>query len=140
MISRNVQFKKKSALKLCNFIRVFCVFCLSGMCFNPDMSEIATISDDVVVRRMLALFDYDPWESSPNIDSEVSVTMTHELRCVSANSGHLLFQVTAWFVVMFQNYFCPSKDELGFRSGDIIYVLGDMDQDGFYSVSVNSTI
>ncbi|XP_071061228.1 RIMS-binding protein 2 isoform X1 [Pseudochaenichthys georgianus] len=105
----------------------------SGMCFNPDMSEVATISDDVVVRRMLALFDYDPWESSPNIDSEVSVTMTHELRCVSANSGHLLFQVTAWFVVMFQNYFCPSKDELGFRSGDIIYVLGDMDQDGFYS-------
>ncbi|KAI4814908.1 hypothetical protein KUCAC02_005084 [Chaenocephalus aceratus] len=66
----------------------------SGMCFNPDMSEVATISDDVVVRRMLALFDYDPWESSPNIDSE---------------------------------------DELGFRSGDIIYVLGDMDQDGFYS-------
>ncbi|KAI9544842.1 hypothetical protein NQZ68_042152 [Dissostichus eleginoides] len=66
----------------------------SGMCFNPDMSEVATISDDVVVRRMVALFDYDPWESSPNIDSE---------------------------------------DELGFRSGDIIYVLGDMDQDGFYS-------
>lgn len=26
--------------------------------------------------------------------------------------------------------------ELGFRSGDIIYVLGDMDQDGFYYVSV----
>ncbi|KAK5868844.1 hypothetical protein PBY51_009821 [Eleginops maclovinus] len=66
----------------------------TGICFNPDMSEVATISDDVVVRRMVALFDYDPWESSPNIDSE---------------------------------------DELGFRSGDIIYVLGDMDQDGFYS-------
>ncbi|KAL3057574.1 hypothetical protein OYC64_007941 [Pagothenia borchgrevinki] len=66
----------------------------SGMCFNPDMSEVATVSDDVVVRRMVALFDYDPWESSPNLDSE---------------------------------------DELGFRSGDIIYVLGDMDQDGFYS-------
>ncbi|XP_033969188.1 RIMS-binding protein 2 isoform X2 [Trematomus bernacchii] len=65
----------------------------SGMCFNPDMSEVATISDDVVVRRMVALFDYDPWESSPNLDSE---------------------------------------DELGFRSGDIINVLGDMDQDGFY--------
>lgn len=32
------------------------------------------------------------------------------------------------------------KIELGFRSGDIIYVLGDMDQDGFYYVSVNTMI
>lgn len=29
----------------------------------------------------------------------------------------------------------PRKAELGFRSGDIIYVFGDMDQDGFYFVS-----
>lgn len=29
--------------------------------------------------------------------------------------------------------------ELGFRSGDIIYVLGDMDQDGFYYVSSSSS-
>ncbi|XP_053279267.1 RIMS-binding protein 2-like [Pleuronectes platessa] len=56
-------------------------------------SESTLISDELVVQRMVALFDYDPWESSPNVDSE---------------------------------------DELGFRSGDIIYVLGDMDQDGFY--------
>nr|XP_046245485.1 RIMS-binding protein 2-like isoform X1 [Scatophagus argus] len=65
----------------------------TGMSLTPDMSDTASIPDDVVVRRMVALFDYDPWESSPNMDSEV---------------------------------------ELGFRSGDIIYVLGDMDQDGFY--------
>ncbi|XP_051253706.1 RIMS-binding protein 2-like [Dicentrarchus labrax] len=65
----------------------------AGMSFTPDLSDIGSIPDDVVVRRMVALFDYDPWESSPNMDSEV---------------------------------------ELGFRSGDIIYVLGDMDQDGFY--------
>ncbi|KAM8905250.1 RIMS-binding protein 2 isoform 2-T4 [Spinachia spinachia] len=65
----------------------------SDMSLTPDLSEVASISDDVVVQRMVALFDYDPWESSPNIDSEV---------------------------------------ELGFRSGDIIYVLGDMDQDGFF--------
>ncbi|KAG7262902.1 hypothetical protein CRUP_010548 [Coryphaenoides rupestris] len=51
------------------------------------------IPDDVVVRRMLAIFEYDPWESSPNLDSDA---------------------------------------ELGFRSGDIIYVFGDMDPDGFY--------
>uniref|UniRef100_UPI0037E84A1E RIMS-binding protein 2 n=1 Tax=Semicossyphus pulcher TaxID=241346 RepID=UPI0037E84A1E len=55
--------------------------------------DVISIPEDVIVRRMVALFDYDPWESSPNLDSEV---------------------------------------ELGFRSGDIIYVLGDMDQDGFY--------
>ncbi|KAM6933145.1 RIMS-binding protein 2 [Xenentodon cancila] len=60
---------------------------------HADESDLASIPDDVVVRRMVALFDYDPWESSPNMDSEA---------------------------------------ELGFRSGDIIYVLGNMDQDGFY--------
>ncbi|XP_076590417.1 RIMS-binding protein 2 [Chaetodon auriga] len=65
----------------------------TGTSVTPDLSDTASIPDDVVVRRMVALFDYDPWESSPNMDSEV---------------------------------------ELGFRSGDIIYVLGDMDQDGFY--------
>ncbi|XP_023130024.2 RIMS-binding protein 2-like isoform X1 [Amphiprion ocellaris] len=65
----------------------------TGMSLMPSLSDVASIPDDVVVRRMVALFDYDPWESSPNMDSEV---------------------------------------ELGFRSGDIIYVLGNMDQDGFY--------
>ncbi|XP_044210264.1 RIMS-binding protein 2-like isoform X1 [Thunnus albacares] len=64
-----------------------------SMSLTPDLSDVASIPDDVVVRRMVALFDYDPWENSPNVDSEV---------------------------------------ELGFRSGDIIYVLGDIDQDGFY--------
>ncbi len=28
------------------------------------------------------------------------------------------------------------KDELPFRAGDIIYVFGDMDSDGFYYVSI----
>uniref|UniRef100_A0A3B3D0T2 Si:ch211-105f12.2 n=1 Tax=Oryzias melastigma TaxID=30732 RepID=A0A3B3D0T2_ORYME len=57
------------------------------------LSDTVSVPDDVSVRRMIALFDYDPWESSPNMDSEA---------------------------------------EMGFRCGDIIYVLGDMDQDGFY--------
>lgn len=65
----------------------------TGMTLTPDVSEFASIPEDVVVRRMVAMFDYDPWENSPNMDSEV---------------------------------------ELGFRAGEIIYVLGDMDQDGFY--------
>lgn len=65
----------------------------TGMSITPDLSDATSISDNVVVRRMVALFDYDPWENSPNMDSEA---------------------------------------ELGFHSGDIIYVLGDMDEDGFY--------
>ncbi|XP_077467473.1 RIMS-binding protein 2 [Stigmatopora argus] len=66
----------------------------TGMSLTPDVSDaVSSVPEDVVVRRMVALFDYDPWESSPNADSEV---------------------------------------EIGFRSGDIIYVLGDMDADGFY--------
>ncbi|XP_026081831.1 RIMS-binding protein 2 isoform X1 [Carassius auratus] len=59
-------------------------------------SETTSVPDGVKVHRMLAIFDYDPWESSPNIDIE---------------------------------------DELPFRAGDIIYVLGEMDSDGFYYVS-----
>ncbi|CAL8362317.1 unnamed protein product [Merluccius merluccius] len=66
----------------------------TGVSFTPeDLSDTASIPDDVVVRRMVTIFEYDPWESSPNLDSEA---------------------------------------ELGFRAGDIIYVFGDMDQDGFY--------
>ncbi len=44
-------------------------------------------------RRKVALYDYDPSELSPNVDSEV---------------------------------------ELSFRTGDVISVFGDMDDDGFY--------
>ncbi|XP_069188530.1 peripheral-type benzodiazepine receptor-associated protein 1-like [Procambarus clarkii] len=45
------------------------------------------------IRKMIAMYDYDPQELSPNVDSEV---------------------------------------ELSFQTGDIIYVYGDMDDDGFY--------
>ncbi|XP_061916391.1 RIMS-binding protein 2-like [Entelurus aequoreus] len=65
----------------------------TGMSLTPDVSEVSSVPEGTEVRRMVAIFDYDPWESSPNVDSE---------------------------------------NELGFCSGDIIYVLGDMDPDGFY--------
>ncbi|TNN62107.1 RIMS-binding protein 2 [Liparis tanakae] len=42
----------------------------TDMSFTPDLSEVAGNPDDVVVHRMMALFNYDPWESSPNMDSE----------------------------------------------------------------------
>lgn len=48
---------------------------LAGMSLTPALSDVSTIPDDVIVRRMVALFDYDPWESSPNLDSEVSAVM-----------------------------------------------------------------
>lgn len=52
------------------------------------------------VRRMVAMYDYDPLELSPNPDAEV---------------------------------------ELAFYTGDIIYVYGDMDDDGFFMGEVNGT-
>ncbi|XP_065333929.1 RIMS-binding protein 2 isoform X16 [Cloeon dipterum] len=45
------------------------------------------------VKKMVALYDYDPQELSPNVDAEV---------------------------------------ELSFKTGDVIYVYGDMDDDGFF--------
>ncbi|XP_055929859.1 RIMS-binding protein 2-like isoform X1 [Argiope bruennichi] len=45
------------------------------------------------IKKMVAIYDYDPQEISPNVDSEV---------------------------------------ELSFNTGDIIYVIGDVDEDGFY--------
>lgn len=39
---------------------------------SSNVSDAGSVPEDVVVRRMVALFDYDPWESSPNTDSEVS--------------------------------------------------------------------
>ncbi|XP_039526742.1 RIMS-binding protein 2-like isoform X3 [Pimephales promelas] len=56
-------------------------------------SDTSSVADGGKVHRMVAIFDYDPWESSPNLDIE---------------------------------------DELPFRAGDIIYVFGEMDSDGFY--------
>lgn len=57
---------------------------LTGMSLTPELSDVASIPEDVVVQRMVALFDYDPWESSPNMDSEVSHITTHILFfCIS---------------------------------------------------------
>ncbi|KAL4609228.1 RIMS-binding protein 2-like isoform X1 [Arapaima gigas] len=52
----------------------------------------------VPTRKMVALYDYDPRESSPNVDVEA---------------------------------------ELTFSAGDIIAVLGDIDEDGFYYGEIN---
>lgn len=47
------------------------------------MSDVVSIPDEIVVQRMVALFDYDPWESSPNVNSEVSNTLTRSSNSLS---------------------------------------------------------
>uniref|UniRef100_A0A672SN29 RIMS-binding protein 2 n=1 Tax=Sinocyclocheilus grahami TaxID=75366 RepID=A0A672SN29_SINGR len=65
---------------------------------SQDLSRSAGSMGSSRPRRMVAIFDYDPRESSPNADIEA---------------------------------------ELTFSAGDIIYVLGDMDDDGFYYGDLN---
>ncbi|KAJ8412382.1 hypothetical protein AAFF_G00127180 [Aldrovandia affinis] len=61
-------------------------------------SQPASGPQALTPRRMVAVFDYDPRESSPNADVEA---------------------------------------ELTFSAGDIIFVLGDMDDDGFFYGDLN---
>ncbi|XP_064835470.1 LOW QUALITY PROTEIN: peripheral-type benzodiazepine receptor-associated protein 1-like [Oncorhynchus masou masou] len=71
---------------------------------DPSQSAVAMANPaDTGPRRMKAIFDYDPRESSPNADIEVSVMLS----------------------------------ELTFGAGDIIYVFGDMDDDGFFYGDLN---
>ncbi|XP_060718574.1 peripheral-type benzodiazepine receptor-associated protein 1-like isoform X3 [Tachysurus vachellii] len=66
---------------------------------NEDNARHSTVAmGNPVPRRMVAIFDYDPRESSPNADIEA---------------------------------------ELTFNAGDIIYVFGDMDDDGFFYGDLN---
>ncbi|KAG8198597.1 hypothetical protein JTE90_026494 [Oedothorax gibbosus] len=50
------------------------------------------------IKKMVAMYDYDPQEISPNVDAEI---------------------------------------ELSFSTGDVIYVIGDVDEDGFYMGELN---
>lgn len=75
---------------------------------------------------MVAIFDYDPRESSPNADIEVRLaralylSFCSETKCCRIDYlPHFIHQA-----------------ELTFSAGDIIHVFGDMDEDGFFYVSV----
>ncbi|XP_076364305.1 uncharacterized protein LOC143253797 isoform X3 [Tachypleus tridentatus] len=63
----------------------------------PDDGDIDSGSS-MPLRKMVALYDYDPHELSPNVDAEM---------------------------------------ELSFNTGDVIYVYGDMDEDGFFMGEIN---
>ncbi|XP_067128084.1 RIMS-binding protein 2-like isoform X3 [Centruroides vittatus] len=72
---------------------------------NPDSIHSTDIHENrsdpwahLAVRKMVALYDYDPQELSPNVDAEI---------------------------------------ELAFNTGDIIFIYGEMDEDGFYMGELN---
>ena len=64
-----------------------------GSSSERDTDRWADIYEDMPMKRKIALYDYDPIELSPNVDSEV---------------------------------------ELAFRTGEILTIFGDMDDDGFF--------
>ena len=61
--------------------------------FYNNKDRWSAVYDNSAIRKMIALYDYDPQQLSPNVDAEV---------------------------------------ELAFRTGDIIHVFGEMDDDGFF--------
>lgn len=105
----------------------FMAFVSTGLSSPSVFSDFGSVCDDAVVQRMVAVFDYDPWESSPNIDSEVSTDFMSVKPTTFQPKIKKKKRKTCFKCVSLQ-------DELGFRAGDIIYVLGEMDQDGFYYV------
>ena len=62
---------------------------------------------------MIALYDYDPMELSPNVDMEVGLDIYN---CI--------YNLTIYPI--------SGQVELNFQTGDIITVFGEMDDDGFY--------
>ena len=80
-----------------------------GLCPEDLISEVQPVTSSSVpwndlpenkskIKVKVALYDYDPCELSPNVDSEV---------------------------------------ELAFKTGEIITIFGDMDDDGFYMGEIN---
>lgn len=75
-------------------------------------------------RPMVAAFDYNPKENSPNMDVEVTAV----IRCpVMGNGWQVLPRSDICFLIF-------PQAELPFRAGDVITVFGNMDDDGFYYV------
>ena len=59
------------------------------------------------MKKMVSLYDYDPQELSPNVDSEVSA--------ISNGVGYCMVSIVSFSLRVMQV-------ELSFRTGDIIYV------------------
>ncbi|XP_057572631.1 peripheral-type benzodiazepine receptor-associated protein 1 isoform X2 [Hippopotamus amphibius kiboko] len=78
-------------------------------------------------RSMVAAFDYDPRESSPNLDVEVRTLRGGPAR---VGGGRVCPGLSPRLLV-------SPQAELPFRAGDIITVFGGMDDDGFYYGELN---
>ncbi|KAL3858376.1 hypothetical protein ACJMK2_012967, partial [Sinanodonta woodiana] len=70
----------------------------NGVHLSPNPRQLLVIPDEHPARKMIALYDYDPQELSPNVDADV---------------------------------------ELAFKTGDIIIIYGEMDDDGFFQGELN---
>ncbi|TRY58676.1 hypothetical protein DNTS_028448 [Danionella cerebrum] len=81
----------------------------------------------VSTRRMVALYDYDPRESSPNVDVETRYGGSLQSEEVSVDG---LKKRVALDLL---------QAELTFCAGDVITVFGEIDEDGFYYVSGSHT-
>jgi len=75
------------------FPQSFC-FCLFIVSSTKRIPSLPTPTNPKPIKKMIAVFDYNPSENSPNKNS---------------------------------------SDELSFRTGDIVYVHGNIHDDGFYS-------
>ena len=85
---------------------------------------------------MIALYDYDPMELSPNVDMEVGLDIYN---CIYNLTIYIfiynLIIYTCIYDLIIYNltiYTISGQVELNFQTGDIITVFGDMDDDGFY--------
>lgn len=47
----------------------------------------------VSTRRMVALYDYDPRESSPNVDVEVLISITNKCNCFVFSGSDMLLNI-----------------------------------------------
>jgi len=89
---------------------------------------------------MVAIFDYDPRESSPNTDIEVRHA-SYLIFSFSPRHGAILYVRWSFLLITCLFFFWDwIQAELTFSAGDIIHVFGDMDEDGFFYVSVTVTL
>lgn len=107
------------------------IACQPELILSPSKEQNRRGRHPVATRRMVALYDYDPRESSPNVDVEVLNALPYMYLCTirfsvcwKRMSVELLIMCFLW------------QAELTFCAGDIIAVFGDIDEDGFYYVSL----
>ena len=80
---------------------------------------------------MIALYDYDPMELSPNVDMEVGLDIYN---CIyNLTIYNCIYNLTIYNCIYnLTIYPISGQVELNFQTGDIITVFGEMDDDGFY--------